>query len=122
MSDARVEFIPEALREIDDAFEWYLQRSVQAAEAFVRETTSAFALIASSPTVWPRFEAGTRRYVLRKFPYSVIYQEIPGGIEVAPWRITRGDRGIGADAWMRTAATERLATQCHSVDSGPTDI
>ena len=83
MSDARVEFIPEALREIDDAFEWYLQRSVQAAEAFVRETTSAFALIASSPTVWPRFEAGTRRYVLRKlFPYSVIYHEIPGGIEV----------------------------------------
>lgn len=83
MSDARrVDFLPEARREIDDAFEWYFDRSVQAAEAFVRETTSAFALIASAPPVWPRFEAGTRRYVLRKFPYSIIYREIPEGVEV----------------------------------------
>lgn len=82
MSAARVEFAPEALREIDDAFEWYLERNLQAAEAFVGETTSAFALIASSPTIWPRFESDTRRYVLRKFPYSIIYREISGGIEV----------------------------------------
>ena len=82
MSGGRVEFLPDSLREIDDAFEWYFERSVQAAEAFVRETTSAFALIASSPTVWPRYEAGTRRYVLRKFPYSIIYREKPDGIEV----------------------------------------
>lgn len=82
MSGARVELTPEALREIDDGFEWYLERSVQAAEAFVREATKAFALIVSSPALWPRFEAGTRRYVLRKFPYSIIYREISGGIEV----------------------------------------
>ena len=82
MSGARVEFTPEALREIDDGFEWYLERSVQAAEAFVREATQAFALIASAPAIWPRFEAGTRRYVLRKFPYGIIYREISGGIQV----------------------------------------
>jgi hypothetical protein len=35
VSAARVEFTAEALREIDDAFEWYLERSLQAAEAFV---------------------------------------------------------------------------------------
>lgn len=82
MSGARAEFTPEALREIDDAFEWYLERSLPAAEAFVREVDSAVALIASSPTIWSRFEAGTRRYVLRKFPYSIIYREIPVGVEV----------------------------------------
>lgn len=82
MSGGRVEFTPEALREIDDAFEWYLERSVQAAEALVREVTKALALIAASPAIWPRFEAGTRRYVLRKFPYGIIYREIPDGIEV----------------------------------------
>jgi plasmid stabilization system protein ParE len=82
VSAARVEFTPEALREIDDAFEWYFERSLQAAEAFVGEATSAFALIASSPAIWPSFEAGTRRYVLRKFPYSIIYREIHEGIEV----------------------------------------
>lgn len=82
MSAARVELTPEALREIDDAFEWYLERSLQAAESLIREVDGAVALIASSPTIWPYFEAGTRRYVLRKFPYDVVYREIPAGIEV----------------------------------------
>lgn len=84
MSDARVEFTPEALQEIDDAFEWYLERNLEAAEAFVHEVNRAAALIAGSPTVWPHFEAGTRRYVLRRFPYDIVYvyREIPSGIEV----------------------------------------
>jgi toxin ParE1/3/4 len=82
VSGAKIEFTPEALREIDDAFEWYLERSLQAAEAFVREVESALSLIASSPTIWTRFEASTRRYVLRKFPYNIVYREIPLGIEV----------------------------------------
>ena len=82
MSDARVDFTPEALREIDDAFEWYFERSVQAAEAFAREVESAFALIAGAPGIWPRFESGTRRYVLGTFPYNVIYREISSGVEI----------------------------------------
>jgi len=83
VSGTKVEFTPEALREIDDAFEWYFERSLQAAEAFVQEVDSAVALIAGSPTIWPRFEAGTRRYVLRRnFPYDIVYREIPAGIEV----------------------------------------
>ena len=83
MSDAKVEFTPEALREIDDAFEWYFERSLQVAEAFVQEVDRAVALIASSPTIWPYFEAGTRRYVLsRNFPYDIVYREISAGIEV----------------------------------------
>jgi toxin ParE1/3/4 len=82
VSGAKVEFTPEALREIDDAFERYLEESRRAAEAFVREVDRAVALIASSPTIWPYFEAGTRRYVLRKFPYNIVYREISIGIEV----------------------------------------
>ena len=83
MTGVKVEFTPEALREIDDAFEWYFERNQRAAEAFVQEVDSAVALIASSPRIWPHFEVGTRRYVLRhNFPYDIIYREIPVGIEV----------------------------------------
>jgi plasmid stabilization system protein ParE len=82
VSGERVELKPEAERELEDAFEWYLERSIPVAEAFIREAGSAFALIASAPTIWPRFEAGTRRYVLRKFPYSVIYLDRPTKILV----------------------------------------
>jgi plasmid stabilization system protein ParE len=82
VSAARVDFTRQARREIDDAFAWYFERSPQAAETFVAEATNAFALIASAPAVWPEFEAGTRRYVLRRFPYSILYRETQSGIQV----------------------------------------
>lgn len=82
MSGGRVDYLPEASRELEDAFEWYLDRSPQAAEAFVRETDQAFAVIAAAPLVWPHFGAGTHRYVLRRFPYGIIYRESEVGIQV----------------------------------------
>ena len=76
------DYLPEAVREIEDAFDWYLERSPRAAESFLREVDRAASLIASSPQVWPRFEAGTRRYVLPKFPYSLIFRERDDRIEI----------------------------------------
>jgi hypothetical protein len=49
VSDAKIEFTQEAVREMDDVFESYLEGSFLAAEAFLREVDSAVALIASSP-------------------------------------------------------------------------
>jgi plasmid stabilization system protein ParE len=82
MSGGEIDFVPAARREAEDAIDWYLERSPRAGEVFVRELESGLALIAGAPSVWPRFEAGTRRYVLRKFPYSIIYRETKTGIEV----------------------------------------
>lgn len=82
MSGVRVELVPEALREIEDAIDWYRERSPRTAEAFARETERAVQLIAADPRIWPHFEAGTRRYVLRKFPYSIIYREQEDRIEI----------------------------------------
>jgi len=82
VSGARIEFLPEVLREIDDAFDWYFERSPQAAAALLRELDRAFSLITISPGIWPRYAAETRKYVLRNYPYNVIYREIPAGVEV----------------------------------------
>jgi plasmid stabilization system protein ParE len=82
VSGSRADFTPQAKQEIDDAFEWYLERSLHAAQAFLDELEQAFAAIARSPMTWPTYEAGTRRYVLRSFPYSVVYREKPGGVAV----------------------------------------
>ena len=76
------EYFPEASRELEDALEWYLERSLQAAESFVRETERAVTVIAGAAGVWPLFEAGTRRYILHRFPYNIIYRETEGSIEV----------------------------------------
>lgn len=82
MSDGRVEFFPDARRELNEALAWYLERSQTAAEAFIQEVDRAVGVIVSAPGIWRRFEAGTRRYVLHRFPYGIIYREIGGGIEV----------------------------------------
>jgi len=82
VSAARVEYFPEASQELEDAFEWYLERSLRAAEAFLREIERAVALIAETPGVWPLFEAGTRRYVLHRYPYGLVYRETDLGIEI----------------------------------------
>lgn len=82
MGAGQVEYFPEASRELEEAFEWYLGRSLQAAEAFLREIDRAVAVIVAGPGVWPRFEVGTRRYVLQRFPYNIIYREAQAGIEV----------------------------------------
>ena len=78
----RVELLPQALLEIEEATYWYLERSRRSAEAFLREVDRGLRIIAELPQLWPLFEAGTRRYVLRKFPYSLIYREASETIEV----------------------------------------
>lgn len=35
------------------------------------QTERAITVIAGAPGIWPHFEAGTRRYILHKFPYDV---------------------------------------------------
>ena len=82
MSGVRIRFLPAASREAEDAFDWYRERSRRAAASFLKELDRGLILVVETPRVWPLFEAGTRRYVLQKFPYSIIYREIEDGIEV----------------------------------------
>ncbi|MGH9454216.1 MAG: type II toxin-antitoxin system RelE/ParE family toxin [Terriglobia bacterium] len=54
MSGKPVEFHPEALAEAEAAAAWYRERSLQAAEAFVRELEDAVSAIRAAPERWPR--------------------------------------------------------------------
>ena len=65
----------EAREEIDSAFEWYFQRSPRAADAFLAEVDASLSQIASHPQIHPRYTENTRRCILEKFPYSVVFQE-----------------------------------------------
>ena len=65
----------EASGEIYAAFEWYFQRSPKAADAFLAEVDASLAQIASYPKLHPSYTKNTRRCILEKFPYSVVFQE-----------------------------------------------
>jgi plasmid stabilization system protein ParE len=53
---------------------WYRERSEIAAAAFVAELDRAVEQISNNPERWPRHGHDTRRFVLRRFPFSVIYR------------------------------------------------
>ncbi len=60
----------------------YAERSPEAADAFVRELDAAMDCILSAPRQHPGYLHGTRRYLLRRFPYMVVYREDPSVIHV----------------------------------------
>lgn len=80
MGGAEPRFTPAASRELEDALDWYLERSVKTAESFLQEFERGLALVCETPHLWPRFDFDTRRYILRRFPYSIIYREPKEGV------------------------------------------
>jgi plasmid stabilization system protein ParE len=66
---------PEAEREIEEAFDYYLGESPRIAGRFLDEIASSLKKIQRDPQLYPAYTRNTRRRVLGSFPFSVIYQE-----------------------------------------------
>ncbi len=69
-----LEYLEEALEEAEAAARWYAERSSAAAMGFSDELNAAESAISQLPDTWPSFEHGTRRYLLRRYPFSIIYR------------------------------------------------
>jgi len=78
----RVTFHPAAVAEARDARRWYADRDARAAGVFIREFDAALRRLIELPQAWPTFEAGTRRILLKRYPYQIIYREKAGHIEI----------------------------------------
>jgi toxin ParE1/3/4 len=78
-SDA-VDLHDEASAEYDAAFDWYLQRSADAALKFDAEVERALTQIVEAPQRWAAGPYSTRRFLLRQFPFTLIYREQPSGV------------------------------------------
>jgi plasmid stabilization system protein ParE len=77
-----VELHEQAAAEYDAAFDWYLQRRPDAACNLDAEFNRALAEIAHAPQRWASGFYNTRRFLLRKFPFLVIYRERLHDIQV----------------------------------------
>ena len=82
MANKRVEFHEEASFELETAFDWYLERSESAAAKFLADLNSAIANVAEAPHRWSLGSHGTQKFLLRGFPFAVIYRELPSTIQV----------------------------------------
>jgi toxin ParE1/3/4 len=73
---------PEAIAEARAAREWYESRSAAAAAAFMAELDGAIERIEEAPRTWPPYVGDTRRYLLRRFPFFVVFREVADGVQI----------------------------------------
>ena len=76
------QFHQQATEEYDAAFDWYLERSPNAALRFDEEVDFALSQISAAPTRWAAGPHSTRRYLLRQFPFTLIYRERAANIQI----------------------------------------
>ena len=77
-----VEFDPATAEEVDAAASWYREQSESAASAFVTELDRAIVRIGDAPGRWSEHTHGTRRFVMRRFPFSIVYRVGPSTITI----------------------------------------
>jgi len=64
------------------AFEWYRERNPAAAAALLTEIDIAINEISAAPNRRPGFQHGTRRFLLHRFPFSVVYRVTDAVIQI----------------------------------------
>ena len=82
MAEREVRLHPQAAAEAEISRAWYFERNASVAAAFLDELSAAMRAIQESPLRWPQFHGRYRRFVLHKFPFSVVYVERERLIEV----------------------------------------
>jgi plasmid stabilization system protein ParE len=74
----RVLFTAAAQADVEEALDWYRARAPAAATRFRDALRGVVARIAENPKQFPILSHQTRRVILRRFPYVVIFRETRG--------------------------------------------
>lgn len=82
MPQFAVEFHPLAADEAEAAERWYRERNETAAARFQRELDRVVELIAERPDGAPPYIGNTRRFLLRRFPFFVVYRVFSQRVQV----------------------------------------
>ena len=69
----QVEYHPKATSEMRQSAIWYDNQVNGLGLEFLLEVRNAESHIVKNPELWSVYEAGTRRYIMQRFPFSVIY-------------------------------------------------
>lgn len=72
---AEMRFHPDIASEVKASFVWYQEKSNGLGDDFLDELESAYQEINELPRTWSLFQNGFRRFMLSRFPFSVIYRE-----------------------------------------------
>jgi len=82
MADTTFWFHPDAKLEALSAHDRYCEASESVGEAFQLELERARDAIARDPRIWASYLHGTQRYLMRRFPYVVVFRSTNDRIEI----------------------------------------
>jgi len=97
MTARRVEYHQDAIADVKSAVAWYRERSPKAASDFIEELRQAVKTIGEEPERWPLGKNNTRRFLLWRFPFALVYSEEETVITI--WAVAHGSRR--PDYWAR---------------------
>ena len=66
-------FLSPAGQELEDAFIYYNDQLPGLGKQFFREVSTAIELIRKFPQAWHKVGKHTRRFLLKRFPYLILY-------------------------------------------------
>ena len=90
MSPKRVAYHQGAIADVKSAVAWYQKRSRRSALNFIEELYRAADTIREAPERWPAGKNNTRRFLLWRFPFAIIYSEYDSLITI--WAVAHGSR------------------------------
>jgi toxin ParE1/3/4 len=90
MNARRIEYHEGASADVVSAVTWYRRRSPKAALDFIEELRRAADVIREAPERWPTGKNRTRRFLLWRFPFAIIYSERESVITI--WAVAHGSR------------------------------
>ncbi|MGB0495224.1 MAG: type II toxin-antitoxin system RelE/ParE family toxin [Kangiellaceae bacterium] len=67
-------FHPEIENEVKSSYDWYQSQAKGLGDDFLNELETSYQAIIELPETWPKFYVGFRRFLLSKFPFSIIYR------------------------------------------------
>ena len=70
----KFKFHPEAELELDEAVRYYEECQAGLGLDFAEEVYGTISRIAAYPDAWPMLSKSTRRCLVNRFPYGVLYQ------------------------------------------------
>jgi hypothetical protein len=86
-------FHPQAEQEYLTTLSWYRERSLTAATSFEGAFDRAVTRIREAPLRWPVYFEDFRKYTLRQFPFSIVYQDFSS--ETVVFAVAHGRRKPG---------------------------
>jgi plasmid stabilization system protein ParE len=77
-----IDLLPEARRDFDDSFDWYAERSVEAAVRFADAVDATYRRVAAGPEQFAAVDKTHRECRVMRFPFRIIYRIEPSRVLV----------------------------------------